>query len=138
MGISVELWRARIGLFSGGRGLRPHSKAPSTKHQPLHFSDTVGTTAKVVQGGLLLLVILKFLSSQDKSLLLKRTRNVGLLMIAIVGLVHSLAHLLLLAGDVESNPGPRMSKSVSIIYDTVIGEGFLPGNYTYLNNYCYR
>ena len=105
----MELWRARIGQFSGGRGSRPHSKAPSTK-QPLHFSDTVGTTAKVVQGGLLLLLILKFLSSHDKSLLLKRTRNAGLLMIAIVGLVHSLAHLLLLAGDIESNPGPQMGK----------------------------
>ncbi len=102
----MELWRARIGQFSGGRGSRRHSKASSTKHQPLHFSDTVGTTAKVVQGGLLLLVILKFLSSQDKSHLLKRTR-ISLLMFA-VGLVHSLAHLLLLAGDIESNPGPRM------------------------------
>ena len=104
----MELWRARIGQFSGGRGSRRHSKAPSTKHQSLHFSDTVGTTAKLVQGGLILLLILKFLSSQNKSLLLKRTRNAGLLMIAIVGLVHSLAHLLLLAGDIESNPGPRM------------------------------
>ena len=74
MGISVELWRARIGLFSGGRGSRPHSKAPSTKHQPLHFSDTVGTTVKVVQGGLLLLYILTFLSSQDKTEFLKRER----------------------------------------------------------------
>ncbi len=109
MGITVELWRARIGQFSGGRGSRPHSKASSTK-QPLHFSDTVGTTAKLVRGGLLLLLILKFLSSQDKSLLLKRTRSAGLLMIAIVGLVHSLAHLLLLAGDIESNPGPQMGK----------------------------
>lgn len=106
----MELWRARIGQFSGGRGSRPHSKALSTKHQPLHFSDTVGTTAKLVRGGLLLLLILKFLSSQDKSLLLKRTRSAGLLMIAIVGLVHSLAHLLLLAGDIESNPGPQMGK----------------------------
>ena len=105
----MELWRARIGQFSGGRGSRPHSKASLTK-QPLHFSDTVGTTAKLVQGGLLLLVILQFLSSQDKSLLLKRTRSASLLMIAIVGLVHSLAHLLLLAGDIESNPGPQMGK----------------------------
>ena len=105
----MELWRARIGQFSGGRGSRPRSKAPSTR-QPLHFSDTVGTTAKVVQGGLILLLILKFLSSQDKSHLLKRTRNVGLLMFAIVGLVHSLAHLMLLAGDIESNPGPQMGK----------------------------
>ncbi|XP_064395496.1 ankyrin-3-like isoform X2 [Halichondria panicea] len=114
MGISVELWRARIGLFSGGRGLRPHSKAPSTKHQPLHFSDTVGTTGTLVQGGLLLLLLIFKFLSQDKSLLLKRTRNVGLLMIAIVGLVHSLAHLLLLAGDVESNPGPRMNEVLSL------------------------
>ena len=108
MGISVELWRARIGLFSGGKGSRPHSKAPSTKQQPLHFSDTVGTTAKVVQGGLLLLYILTFLSSQDKTEFLKRTRNVGLLVILIAVLLHSLAHLLLLAGDVESNPGAQM------------------------------
>ncbi len=106
----MELWRARIGLFSGGRGSRPHSKAPSTKLQPLHFSDTVGTTAKVIQGGLLLLYILKFLSSQDKSRLLKHTRNAGVLGIAIAVLLHSLTHLLLLAGDVESNPGPRMGK----------------------------
>ena len=106
----MELWRARIGLFGGGRGSRPQSKAPSTKHQPLHFSDTVGTTAKVIQGGLLLLLILKFLSYQDKSQLLKRTRNVGLLVTSIVVLLHSLAHLLLLAGDIESNPGPQMGK----------------------------
>ena len=110
MGISVELWRARIGLFSGGKGSRPHSKAPSTKQQPLHFSDTVGTTAKVVQGGLLLLYILTFLSSQDKNKFLKNTRNVGLLVISIVVLLHSLAHLLALAGDIESNPGPQMGK----------------------------
>ncbi len=110
MGISVELWRARIGLFSGGRGSRPHSKAPLTKHQPLHFSDTVGTTAKVVQGGLLLLYILTFLSSQDQKKFLKHTINVGLLVVSIAVLLHSLTHLLLLAGDVESNPGPRMGK----------------------------
>ncbi|XP_064387404.1 poly [ADP-ribose] polymerase tankyrase-1-like isoform X5 [Halichondria panicea] len=114
MGITVELWRARIGLFSGGRGSRPHSKAPLTKHQPLHFSDTVGTTAKVVQGGLLLLYILTFLSSQDKSKFLKRTRNVGLLVILIAVLLHSLSHLLLLAGDVESNPGPRMDDTLTV------------------------
>ncbi len=110
MGITVELWRARIGLFSGGRGSQPHSKASSTKQRPLHFSDTVGSTAKVVQGGLLLLYILKFLSYQDKTKFLKRTRNVGLLVILIAVLLHSLTHLLLLAGDVESNPGPRMGK----------------------------
>ncbi len=119
----MELWRARIGQFSGGRGSRPHSKAPSTKHQPLHFSDTVGTTVKVVQGGLLLLYILTFLSSQDKNNFLKHTRNVGLLVISIVVLLHSLAHLLLLAGDVESNPGPRMGK-ISMNYNR---EGFKVG-----------
>ena len=108
----MELWRARIGLFSGGRGSRPQSKASSTKHQPLHFSDTVATTVKVVQGGLLLLLILKFLSSRDKSHLLKRTRNAGVLVISIAVLLHSLAHLLLLAGDVESNPGPQMGKII--------------------------
>ncbi len=112
----MELWRARIGLFGGGRGSRPKSKASSTKHQPLHFSDTVGTTAKVIQGGLLLLLILKFLSYQDKSQLLKRMRNVGLLVTSIVVLLHSLAHLLLLAGDIESNPGPQMGKLLIYIF----------------------
>ena len=96
MGIGVELWRARIGLFNGGRGMRPHKGS--------HRANNV------TKNGLFLLLAMCLIPPEmflvvDVSVIVSTVAVVSLLYYVIQ---HSLSQLLLMAGDVESNPGPGM------------------------------
>ena len=87
--ISIELWRAKIGLFNCSRRSRP-SSISNLQQQTTHgwFSFLSGG------GGLF--------SSLCRSLLIRRA--LALLIVAVI------THLLLSAGDVERNPGPITGK----------------------------
>ncbi len=89
MGIGVELWRARIGLFCGGRGCRPRK---TTLTHKLHRDDET----------------LNDMANQKDS-----TTNCSChfsycvwYICPVIAAIFVAALLLLLAGDVELNPGP--------------------------------
>ncbi len=109
-GITVKLWRARIGLFSGGRPGDCDNKVKL----PQWYTDYIVGILLQKLFKVECMHILKFLSFQDKTEFLKHTGNVSLLVISIVVLLHSLVHtpfvLSCMHGDVESNLEPRMSK----------------------------
>ena len=133
MGIDTEQWRARIGTYNGGRRCR----TPSGSYQRLPVShavtwttrDIIQTTPLPVQAGIALVSLWMVLCSlhclwkkiessqstkivQGCSFYRKKdtmfiTVCVSLLAAATV-IFHSLAFLLIMAGDVELNPGPEM------------------------------
>ena len=89
--ISLELWRAKIGLFNCSR---PPSSSLFTN---LHHHQQSVAHGWFLAGGGGGDVGLRF-SSQCRSLLIRRA--LVLLLVAVI------THLLLSAGDVEQNPGP--------------------------------
>ena len=117
MGIGIELWRARIGLFNGGRGCRSRKSS----HQ-LSCGEMVSTSSVDVVAGLICLLIVwgaQQIMNIDKKrnnfsgqLSPPATTAFGVTFTSVDGAVFlfSLAYLLLLAGDVEQNPGPRMGE----------------------------
>lgn len=87
-GITVKLWRARIGLFSGGRPGDCDNKVKL----PQWYTDYIVGILLQKWFKVECMHILKFLSFQDKTEFLKHTGNVSLLVISIVVLLHSLVH----------------------------------------------
>ena len=140
MGNDVELWRARIWTFNGGKGSRKLRALLAFRR--LYLKDPVGwatgettnCTPVAVQASIACLslwLILRFLGSCWNKI--KSTHptkfNGGLsyhwskdpkapvsitlsiaVVVAIAVLLHSLTILLLRAGDVELNPGPITSE----------------------------
>ena len=88
MGISIELWRARIGLFAcRGGGVRGGSLSNNTP-LPTFSTPTASSLAS---------------STASSDCILRRT-------LALVGLA-LVFQLLTRAGDVELNPGPNGHKT---------------------------
>ena len=141
MGIGVELWRARIGLFNGGRGGRPrnaslaHQKLQCdvsivvtmvlrTQCSTLQADDTTSHRDKCVVESVLNNATDKAPPSNCHEDVVPEKKNdsvtfttnhirnhsssicIGLTLI-LIGLVF-VSLLLLLAGDVELNPGPGL------------------------------
>ena len=86
--ISLELWRAKIGMFNCSRP--PSSSLLSSLH---HHQQSVAHGWFLAGGG-----SAGLFSSLCRSLLIRRA--LALLLVAVI------THLLLSAGDVEQNPGP--------------------------------
>ena len=148
MGVDVELWRARIGLFNGGRGGR--SRHASLTRQVLHC-DVINIVVAMVlltqYCSLSLFLAEDATSNCDKSVIesllntrqdpknralpcnccyevvvperkkeftphhssnICFSRTITVILIGVI-VVYSLSLLLLLAGDVELNPGPELS-----------------------------
>ena len=135
MGIDVELWRARIGNFNGGKGSRK-LRALLAFRDPVAWAtgETTNCTPVAVQASIACLslwLILRFLGScwnkiksthptkfngglsyhwsKDPKAPVSITLSIAVV-VAIAVLLHSLTILLLRAGDVELNPGPIMSE----------------------------
>ncbi len=142
MGIGVELWRARIGLFNGGRGGRP--RKASLAHQKLNRDVTIAVTMMFLTWCCTLLAEDAPPSHRDKcvvesvapdvtnrapssncryedvvpekkkesvTLVTNHRSNhssIGLTLILIGATCIFASLLLLLAGDVELNPGPGL------------------------------
>ncbi len=95
MGIGVELWRALVGLFNGGRGGRSSSLASNCREDVVPEKESVTNHSRnhssSIRLGLTLMLILVFVSL-----------------------------LLLLAGDVELNPGPGLGNVFpDVMYFTI-------------------
>ena len=124
MGINTEQWRARIGTYNGGRGHRV-----CRAHQNHYVNSVSWTTGEIMStiplciqhgvGFLSLWIILcflglwlnKFQSFHCKSNYCKNIRgSVSIRMcISLMTAASVLLHfLLIMAGDVELNPGPGM------------------------------
>ncbi|XP_064385938.1 uncharacterized protein LOC135334611 isoform X3 [Halichondria panicea] len=155
MGIGVELWRARIGLFNGGRGGRP--RKASLAHQKLqcdvtiivtkvlwtqYAEDTTSHRDKCVVESVLNNATDKappsnchedVVSEKKKESVTFTTNHIrnhsssiciGLTLILIGAILVFVSLLLLLAGDVELNPGPGLATVLTIsdileVYDKV-------------------
>ena len=138
MGIDTEQWRARIGTYNGGRGrriCRTHQN-PCVDAVSWTTGEIMGTIPQCVQQGVgvvSLWIILCYFShfwtrvGSSYPISLSRVYRKSLRAILFVGvtvctmasltattvvLLHFLALLLIMAGDVELNPGPGMSESV--------------------------
>ena len=135
MGIDTEQWRARIGTYNGGRGCRTSFRAfPRSLACPAITWTTESSAPLPVQAGVsvvslwIVLCSLRRLwkkvgssqstkpvsgcsyhSNEDTKAPVLITVCVSL-MITISFLLYSLALLLVMAGDVELNPGPGMGK----------------------------
>ncbi len=143
MGIGVELWRARIGLFNGGRGGQP--RKASLAHQKLQCDVTI-IVKMVLQTQCCTPQAEDTTSHRDKCVVesvlnnatdkappsncyedvipekkkdsitftTNHSRNhsssfcIGLTLILIGAILMFVSLLLLLAGDVELNPGPGL------------------------------
>ncbi|XP_064385940.1 uncharacterized protein LOC135334611 isoform X5 [Halichondria panicea] len=145
MGIGVELWRARIGLFNGGRGGRP--RKASLAHQKLqcdvtiivtkvlwtqYAEDTTSHRDKCVVESVLNNATDKappsnchedVVSEKKKESVTFTTNHIrnhsssiciGLTLILIGAILVFVSLLLLLAGDVELNPGPGLDTVLTI------------------------
>ncbi len=140
MGIGVELWRARIGLFNGGRGGRP--RKASLAHQKLqcdvtiivtkvlwtqYAEDTTSHRDKCVVESVLNNAtnrappsnccyedVIPEMKKESLTSTTNHSRNhslsvcIGLTLILIGAILVFVSLLLLLAGDVELNPGPGL------------------------------
>ena len=127
MGIDIELWRARIGLFNGGRGCRPQKSS----HQ-LSCGEMVSTSSVDAVAGLLTLVCLVIVWGVQQIVNIGKKRNRisgqssspvnAVCGVSINGalLLFSLAYLLIMAGDVELNPGPGMGEIIAMPCCTLI------------------
>ncbi len=151
MGIGVELWRARIGLFNGGRGGRP--RKASLAHQKLQCDVTIVVT-KVLWTQCSTLQAEDTTSHRDNCVVesvlnnatdkappsnchedvvpekkkesvtftTNHSRNysssicIGLTLILIGAILVFVSLLLLLAGDVELNPGPGLGMCFLMLY----------------------
>ena len=131
MGIDTEQWRARIGTYNGGRGrriCRAHQN-PCVNAFSWTTEEIMSTIPLCVHNGVGFLsvwIILCFFghwlrrvgSFHCKSNYWKTIRvtvPIGMCVSLIVGaavLLHSLALLLIMAGDVELNPGPGMGNLI--------------------------
>ncbi len=89
MGIGVELWRARIGLFCGGRGCRPRK---ATQTHKLHRDDE--TSNDTANG-----------KNSTTNCSCHHSHCVWYIG-PVIAAIFVASLLLLLAGDVELNPGP--------------------------------
>ena len=94
--ISIELWRAKIGVFNCSRHCRPSSICSNLQQQTTHGLFSSSTAGG---GGLFC-----------RSLLIRRA--LALLLVAVI------THLLLSAGDVERNPGPISKGILSKLFPT--------------------
>ncbi len=125
MGIGVELWRALVGLFNGGRGGR--SRKASLAHQKLQCDVTMVLRTQCCttshQDKFVVESVLNNTSNRappsncredvvpEKESVTNHSRNhsssirLGLTLMLILVFV---SLLLLLAGDVELNPGPGL------------------------------
>ena len=138
MGIDTEQWRARIGTYNGGRGCRTSFRAfPTSFACPAITWTTesiISSAPLPVQAGVFVVslwIVLctlrrlwkKIGSSQSTKPVSgcsyhrnEDTKAPALitvcvsLVITICFLLYSLALLLIMAGDVELNPGPVMGK----------------------------
>ena len=131
MGIDTEQWRARIGTYNGGTG----RKMCRAHHNP-HVNAVSWTTGEIMStvplcvqhgvGFLSVWIILCFFghwlmrvgSFHCKSNYWKNIKvavPIGMcisLMVVTSLLLHFLALLLIMAGDVELNPGPGMGNLI--------------------------
>ncbi|XP_064385325.1 uncharacterized protein LOC135334177 isoform X4 [Halichondria panicea] len=131
MGIGVELWRALVGLFNGGRGGR--SRKASLAHQKLQCDVTMVLRTQCCttshRDKFMVESVLNNTSNRappsncredvvpEKGSVTNRSRNhsssirLGLTLMLILVFV---SLLLLLAGDVELNPGPGLDTVLTI------------------------
>ena len=138
MGIDTEQWRARIGTYNGGKGCRilsgSYQRSPVSHAVTWTTRDIIQTIPRPVQAGIALVslwMVLCYLHclwkkvecsqstkivrgcfyyrNEYKKATLFITVCVSLLAAAVV-LLHSLALFLIMAGDVELNPGPGMGE----------------------------
>ena len=121
MGIDIELWRARIGLFNGGRGCRPRKRS----HQ-LSCGEMASTSSVDAVAGLLTLICLVIVWGVQQIVNIGKKRNHisgqssspvnAVCGVSINGalLLFSLAYLLIVSGDVELNPGPGMGEIITM------------------------
>ena len=139
MGIGVELWRALVGLFNGGRGGRSSSLA----HQKLQCDVTIVVTMVLRtqccttshRDKFVVESVLNNASNRappsnchedvvpEKESVTNHSRNhsssirLGLILMLILVFV---SLLLLLAGDVELNPGPGLGNVFpDVMYFTI-------------------
>ena len=142
MGVELEVWRARIGLFCGGRGskklkaLLAYRRLFRRDAVAWATGETTNCTPIAIQAiiaCLPLLLILRFLGScwnkikcthlvkfhgglsylwnKDAKTLVSSAVRVALVLSTAVLLYRRI--LLILAGDVELNPGPQMSEYIA-------------------------
>ena len=139
MGVDVELWRARIGLFNGGRGGRSHHASPTNQRLHCDVINIVVAMVLLTQYCSLSLFLAEDATSNCEKSVIESllntchdpirnrappcnccrkeeftpyyssnicfSRTIAVMLIGVI-VVYSLSLLLLLAGDVELNPGP--------------------------------
>ena len=118
MGIDIELWRARIGLFSGGRGCRPqkgsHKLSCGKMISGLLTLICVGIMSynSIIEWGIQQIGKKRNRLSCQLLSLVNPDSVCGKAFAPVNGaiLLYSLAYLLIMAGDVEQNPGPAIRK----------------------------